>query len=77
MQRGLLATRTDEADRRRVFVSLTPDGQAILDRITTANRHELQQLGGALFRDSLLRDVLGDAEATPSPRPGAPAKRRK
>lgn len=59
VQRGLIATRADEVDRRRVFVSLTIEGQAVLDRITRANRQEMRQLGGALFRDSLQR-ALGD-----------------
>ena len=59
VQRGIITTRTDDVDRRRVFVSLTAEGQAILDRITTANRQEMKQLGGALFRDSLRR-ALGE-----------------
>lgn len=59
VQRGIVAARADDVDRRRVFVSLTAEGQAILERITLANRQELKQLGGALFRDSLRR-ALGE-----------------
>lgn len=63
VQRGLLHRVEDPDDRRRALVSLTDEGQRILDRITAANRRELGALEGALFRDSF-REALrayGDA----------------
>lgn len=57
VKRGLLNRREDPTDRRRALVSLTPEGQRLLDRITQANRREMGMLEGALFRDSL-RDAL-------------------
>lgn len=53
VQRGLLERRADAADRRKAIVSLTTEGQRILDDITRANRRELRSLESALFRDSL------------------------
>lgn len=54
VQRGLLDRKTDTDDRRRALVSLTPEGQAILDRITRANRAELGALEEKLFRSSFI-----------------------
>lgn len=53
VKRGLLNRRVDSADRRRALVSLTDEGQAILDRITRANRRQMHMLEGELFRESL------------------------
>lgn len=53
VKRGLLHRRGDTVDRRRAFVSLTDEGQQILDTILRANRRQLHQLEGELFRDSL------------------------
>ena len=52
VKRSLLYRREDPADRRRALVSLTEEGQRVLDEITLANRRELGALEGALFRDS-------------------------
>jgi DNA-binding MarR family transcriptional regulator len=57
VKRGLLDRREDPDDRRRALVSLTPEGQRILDHITMANRRELGALEGNLFRDSF-REAL-------------------
>ena len=53
VKRGLLYRREDPNDRRRALVSLTAQGQEILDQITLANRHQLGTLGESLFRNSL------------------------
>lgn len=53
VKRGLLNRIEDPRDRRRALVSLTPEGQKVLDRITEANRRELGAMEGDLFRDSL------------------------
>jgi DNA-binding MarR family transcriptional regulator len=55
VKRGLLDRQEDPADRRRAMVSLTDEGQQILDRIMRANRRELGMLRDALFRESLRR----------------------
>ena len=57
VKRGLLDRREDPDDRRRALVSLTEEGQRMLDHITLANRRELGTLEGALFRDSF-REAL-------------------
>lgn len=53
VQRGLLDRQADPADRRKALVSLTAEGQRILNDITQANWRELRSLESALFRDSL------------------------
>jgi DNA-binding MarR family transcriptional regulator len=57
VQRGLLLREEDSQDRRRALVSLTDEGQRLLDRVTAANRRELGALEGDLFRDSF-REAL-------------------
>jgi len=57
VRRGLLHRRADTVDRRRALVSLTDQGQAVLDAITRANRQQLRHLEGHLFRDSF-REAL-------------------
>jgi DNA-binding MarR family transcriptional regulator len=52
VKRGLVQRVEDARDRRRALVSLSDDGQRLLDRVTQANRRELGALEGALFRDS-------------------------
>ena len=59
VKRGLLIRTDDPEDRRRVLVSLTEEGQRILEAITIANRQQLRKLGGAIFRDSLRRALRG------------------
>jgi DNA-binding MarR family transcriptional regulator len=57
VQRGLVQRREDPADRRRVLVSLTNEGQRVLDSLTRANRRELHVLEDVLFRESLRQAV--------------------
>jgi DNA-binding MarR family transcriptional regulator len=57
LQRGLVTRQTDEVDRRRALVSLTDEGQRILDRITLANRRELGAMDPSLFRSSFVEGV--------------------
>lgn len=63
VKRGLLHRREDPDDRRRAVVSLTDEGQRILDRIMAANRRELGVLQDALFRESFLRAIRDHAPA--------------
>lgn len=44
VKRGLLTRVEDVSDRRRALVSLTAEGQGILDRIMSANREYLVKL---------------------------------
>lgn len=46
---GLLRRIPDNADRRRVFISLTPAGEAKLHRLATQHRAELRSIGSALY----------------------------
>jgi DNA-binding MarR family transcriptional regulator len=55
VRRGLLNRETDGYDRRRVLVSLTPEGKNLLDQVTLANRKELATLEGLLFRTSFIQ----------------------
>jgi DNA-binding MarR family transcriptional regulator len=57
VKRGLLRRQEDPGDRRRVLVSLTEEGQRLLDRITMENRRELSALEESLFRDSLRQAI--------------------
>jgi len=52
---GLVARATGTADRRRVFVSLTPTGDEVLSRLSLAHREELRRAGPQL---SLLLEQL-------------------
>jgi len=49
VRRGLLNRETDQDDRRRALVSVTEEGQEILDRIIKANRQQLGELEDLLF----------------------------
>jgi DNA-binding MarR family transcriptional regulator len=62
VRRGLLSRREDPMDRRRALVSLTDEGQRILDTITEANRRELGALEGVLFRDSFRQALQAYAD---------------
>lgn len=41
---GLLTRRDDPHDRRQVLVSVTPEGQALIDRFRELNRRQLREL---------------------------------
>lgn len=53
VKRGLFHRKEGPLDRRRALVSLTADGQTVLDRVLLANRKELGALHEALWRNSL------------------------
>lgn len=63
VKRGLLDRREDPGDRRRAVVSLTEEGQRILDTIMVANRRQLGELHDALFRESFLNALREHADA--------------
>jgi DNA-binding MarR family transcriptional regulator len=65
VKRGLLRREEDRIDRRRALVSLTHDGQAMLDRVMIAARRELGHLEEVLWRDSFRTalKVIRDAQA--------------
>ena len=50
MKQGYVRRTVSDTDRRRVHVSLTPKGQALLDRLTEAHRTELKQVGPEITR---------------------------
>jgi DNA-binding MarR family transcriptional regulator len=54
VRRGLVLREEDPSDRRRALVTLTTEGQELLDTITIANRQELGSLDSALFRRSFI-----------------------
>ncbi len=57
-----LVTRVSRAgDRRQVFVSLTPRGWSVLERLSTAHRAELRRVGPRLHA---LLDSLSGSEDT-------------
>ena len=45
-------------DRRKMLVSLTPDGQRVLSKLSSAHRQELRRIGGD-FR-GLLEEIAAD-----------------
>ena len=47
---GLVARQHDTADRRRVLVSLTEEGQAVLLRLSLEHQAELRSMAPALIR---------------------------
>ena len=50
VQRGLIQRCRDEADQRRVLVSLTPQGEEVLRNLSLAHRTELRSAGAALIQ---------------------------
>ena len=50
VQRGLIQRCRDEADQRRVLVSLTPPGEEVLRNLSLAHRTELRSAGAALVQ---------------------------
>jgi DNA-binding MarR family transcriptional regulator len=65
VKRGLLRREEDRVDRRRALVSLTREGQAMLDRVMISARRELGHLEEVLWRDSFRSalEVIRDARA--------------
>ncbi len=61
---GLAARRQPAEDRRRVNVTLTARGEAILERLSTAHREQLRRLGPEI--DGLLHRLRGQ-NAAPAP----------
>jgi DNA-binding MarR family transcriptional regulator len=57
VKRGLLDRQEDPDDRRRVMLSLTDEGQQVLDEITRANRQELQALDLDVFQSAVRHAV--------------------
>jgi DNA-binding MarR family transcriptional regulator len=49
VQRGLVRREHDEADRRRVVVSLTPFGEEILAKLSKLHQEEIRQFQAGLF----------------------------
>ncbi len=58
---GLVAREPGTADRRQVFVSLTPQGNEVLSRLSVAHREELRRVSPQLSR--LLQQLAAEAEA--------------
>ena len=67
---GLVKRTSDERDLRRSIVVLTPEGQAILQKLIAAHLEHLDGEGGELLLVALTALRAGFADGTPS----APAK---
>jgi DNA-binding MarR family transcriptional regulator len=65
VERGLLQRRPDPASRRQILVTITPQGQDLLDRYRALVEGELRDLIAHLpdKRQARLRDALGDLAA--------------
>jgi DNA-binding MarR family transcriptional regulator len=65
VERGLLQRQPDPASRRQVLVTITPQGQDLLDRYQALVGAELRNLLAHLSdkRQARLRDALGDLAA--------------
>lgn len=50
VSRGLVARRPSESDRRRVELTLTPKGEKLIARLSTAHLNELRRTGAELRR---------------------------
>ena len=54
VERGYIQRCRDEADQRRVLVSLTPQGEEVLQNLSLAHRAELRSTGPALVQELTL-----------------------
>jgi DNA-binding MarR family transcriptional regulator len=61
MAKGYVRRAPDQTDRRRVFLSLTARGEAVLERLSIAHRQQLRALGPQLTR--LLQQLATQASA--------------
>lgn len=61
-ERGLVRRERGAADRRQVFVRITPEGDAALRELAASHRAELRIAGPALLRvlDALVGDIQED-----------------
>ncbi len=60
VSRGLVERESNEGDRRKVLVRLTPQGEATLEELSTVHRDELRRTGPKLL--ALLESVAGKLE---------------
>ncbi len=75
--RGLMVRRLSSTDRRQVYVSLTPRGARVLERLTAMHREEIRRVGPGI---GLLLRRLTTVERSPASgrrkRRAAPRRRR-
>lgn len=66
VERGLVERQRDESDLRRVLVHLTPQGEEVLERLSTLALAELRTRGPALVRtlNVLVQDVIAEEESS-------------
>jgi DNA-binding MarR family transcriptional regulator len=75
VSQGLVARSRGTADRRQVFVALTPHGETLLRDLTLHHRRELRSAGPALVRtlNALIDEAIptpadpGEGDETPTP----------
>jgi DNA-binding MarR family transcriptional regulator len=70
VQRGFVARREDETDRRSRRIALLPEGREVLDRVTAARSHALEAFAAELpdaERTALYQALLPIAERITSP----------
>lgn len=65
VERNLIQRCRDETDQRRVLISLTPQGEEMLQKLSFAHQTELRSVGPALVEslNVLLNDMNADQNA--------------
>jgi DNA-binding MarR family transcriptional regulator len=58
VRRGRLSRRRDPTNRRRALLTLTNEGQQVLDTITRANRGQLQALKGQIAHERMWEAIV-------------------